>query len=188
MKEDTGFIARLLIPAVGLSCASAGCSTTSARRASQFSCDLTPAADTGMADISVERANALLDPGGGHVYLDVRTIPEFIEGHPAGALNIPVFVRDADSGTMTLNADFLRVIKAKIATDQPVIVGCRSGRRSAKATKFMMDAGYEHVHNMLGGFYGARDTTGTIITPGWLELGYEIEKGDVAGRAPSDDP
>lgn len=188
MKEDTRFIARLLIPAVGLSCVSAGCSTTSARRASQFSCDLTAAPETGMADILVEEARMLLGSDGGHVYLDVRTVPEFIEGHPPGALNIPVFVHDADSGTMTLNANFLHGVKTKIATDQPVVVGCRSGRRSAQATKLMMDAGYEHVHNMLGGFHGARDATGAIITPGWLELGYEIEKGDVDGRAPSDNP
>lgn len=83
---------------------------------------------------------------------------------------------------MTLNADFLRVVKATIPVDKPVIVGCRSGRRSAKAVQLMMDAGYRHVHNMLGGFDGARDATGAIITPGWSKLGYEIEKGDGGQR------
>ena len=44
----------------------------------------------------------------GWVYLDVRSVPEFDQGHPAGALNIPLL--HVQGGRMAPNADFQRVL------------------------------------------------------------------------------
>jgi len=40
---------------------------------------------------------------------------------------------------------------AEIPKDKDIVMVCRSGGRSLKATYFLMNAGYEHVSNMDGG-------------------------------------
>jgi rhodanese-related sulfurtransferase len=47
----------------------------------------------------------------GYVYLDVRSVPEFEQGHPAGAYNAPV-VHMGPMGSQP-NADFLPVIERR---------------------------------------------------------------------------
>lgn len=71
--------------------------------------------------------------------LDVRTPEEFASGHIAGALNIPV--------------DDLPVRLEEIAgyRSAPVIVYCRSGRRSLVASQILVKAGFRDVTNMTGG-------------------------------------
>ena len=66
--------------------------------------------------------------------VDVRTPAEFHISHYPGAKNIP-----------------LSDIEARIldfgAKEQPIIVYCRSGRRSGIAKKFLENAGYTQVKN-----------------------------------------
>jgi len=65
----------------------------------------------------------------GAVLLDVRTPEEFAIGHIDGALNIPI--------------DDLGARIAELADkDNPVIVYCRSGSRSAQAAKTLEKAGF----------------------------------------------
>lgn len=66
----------------------------------------------------------------GALLLDVRTPEEFADRHLDGAVNIPV---------QELGAR-VRELGAK---DRPVVVYCRSGARSASATKLLKNAGYE---------------------------------------------
>jgi len=112
----------------------------------------------------------------GHRYLDVRTEAEFIAGHPATAVNVPVFVRDAASGQMAPNPDFLAVVERHFPKDADVVVGCMSGMRSQRAAEMMANAGYVNLHNMQGGFGGARDQSGRTVTSGWAESGLPVCK------------
>jgi rhodanese-related sulfurtransferase len=132
--------------------------------------------------INPEEAKKLLDSDSSYVYLDVRTPAEFQAGRPTGAINIPVAEMNPVSGSMELNPKFMDVVTAHIGKEAKVIVGCRSGARSAAAQELMHQAGYTDTSNMLGGFGGKSDATGQVITEGWSTLGYPTERGD-AGDA-----
>ncbi len=69
----------------------------------------------------------------GATLLDVRTPGEFAGGHLEGALNIPI-------------AD-LEGRLDEVPSDQPVVVYCRSGARSAAAASTLRDRGYQ-VHDL----------------------------------------
>ena len=109
----------------------------------------------------------------GWVYLDVRSIPEFDQGHPAGASNIPL--NHFQGGRMAPNPDFQRVVEATFAKDAKIVVGCKTGVRSLHAAGVMQAAGYTDVVDMRGGFHGERDNMGRATVPGWLEAGLPTE-------------
>jgi rhodanese-related sulfurtransferase len=109
----------------------------------------------------------------GWAYLDVRSIPEFEQGHPAGAANIPLL--HFQGGRMAPNPDFQRVVEASFAKDAKVVVGCKSGGRSMQAAALMQAAGYTNVVDMRGGFHGERDNLGRVSVPGWAEAGLPVE-------------
>lgn len=117
-------------------------------------------------------AKQLMDQG--RRYIDVRTEEEFAHGHPAGAVNIPVAGPDPATGQMALNPQFVAVVGAHFAKDAPIIVGCASGMRSQRAAEMLADAGYTSVTNMQGGFGGARDHAGRVVTPGWADAGLPV--------------
>jgi len=124
----------------------------------------------------------LLDSDSGYIYLDVRTVEEFAAGHVPGAWNIPVLVRDGASSGLTTNDRFLPVVKANLSKGDRLVVGCRSGKRSAKAVQLMRQAGFTHLINMAGGFAGAKDEAGGVAVPGWSMLKYPTERGDGGNR------
>ena len=128
------------------------------------------------ANITPQKAKALLDANDGYVYLDVRTVAEFTAGHVPGSWNIPVLVV-TESGRRVSNADFLAIAQAALPKNAKIIVGCRSGSRSKRAQGMMKSAGYAHLSNMLGGFVGKNNW------PGWSSLGYPIEAGDGGGNS-----
>lgn len=66
---------------------------------------------------------------GGALLLDVRTPAEFASGHLDGAVNIPVQELSARAG--------------EVARGRPVVVYCRSGRRSADAKRILEARGHE---------------------------------------------
>src|SRR5262252_6993513 len=72
-----------------------------------------------------KEAAALLEEG--WAYLDVRSIPEFEQGHPAGAANIPLL--HFQNGRMAPNPDFTRVVEATFPKDAKIVVGCKVGGR-----------------------------------------------------------
>ena len=71
--------------------------------------------------------------------VDVRTPKEFEEIRIANAQNI-------DFQSPTFDEDITKLDKNK-----PVILYCRSGRRSAKCGKKLKDAGFEKVYDLEGG-------------------------------------
>ncbi len=110
-----------------------------------------------------------------YLYIDVRSIAEFEAGHPDPAVNIPVLHVDENTGQMVLNDDFVEVVQAHFQTDSKLVMGCRSGQRSAHAAMMLEQNGYETVVNMAYGFVG--DQMGN---PGWQALGLpsSVENGE----------
>ncbi len=107
------------------------------------------------------------------VYLDVRTESEFAQGHPEGAINIPVvFIKGP--GQMELNEDFLPVAEKVVPRDKALVVGCMSGGRSQRACEMLEQAGYTDLTNVRGGFGGARDSEGKIVVKGWRDAGLPV--------------
>ncbi|MCT4596908.1 MAG: rhodanese-like domain-containing protein [Vallitalea sp.] len=74
----------------------------------------------------------------GNIILDVRTQEEYNQGHIEGAKLLPV-----DS----ISAGKLEDLPNK---DQIILVYCRSGNRSATATKALVNAGYTNVYDFGG--------------------------------------
>jgi rhodanese-related sulfurtransferase len=85
------------------------------------------------------------------VYLDVRTEGEFAQGHPAGAINVPVMLIKGP-GQMEPNPDFIPVVEKVVPNHTKLVVGCQSGRRSQRACELLEAAGYTDLTNMQGGF------------------------------------
>jgi rhodanese-related sulfurtransferase len=122
----------------------------------------------------------------GYTYVDVRSVPEFEAGHPAGATNVPLLNRDPRSGQMTPNPEFLDVMRASFPADAKLLIGCQVGGRSAQAAQILAGSGFSDVSNVLGGYGGARDqTTGGTLHEGWSQAGLPIET-DAPGRTYAD--
>jgi phage shock protein E len=79
------------------------------------------------------KAHALVQAGAR--LLDVRTPSEFATGHLAGAINIPL-------------DDLPRRVDELKGKEAPVVVYCRSGARSAAATRVLKSKGLVDVHDL----------------------------------------
>jgi rhodanese-related sulfurtransferase len=108
----------------------------------------------------------------GAVYLDVRSIPEFDQGHPAGAFNVPLLHLDPATGQMRPNPDFLPVVRANFPPETQMVVGCKMGGRSQQACELLSNAGYHDVANVLGGFSGAPQ----MGHKGWAQEGLPVDQ------------
>lgn len=131
--------------------------------------------DNVQRDITPLEARDLM-AGERYVYLDVRTVAEYQEGHPSSAWNVPVLETNA-AGEMAENPEFLRVVEATFSKDTPLLVGCRSGGRSSLAAQMLQQAGYKRVYNIMGGYAGGRTPAGQELK-GWSQLGYPVDRDD----------
>ena len=84
--------------------------------------------------------------------IDVREPMEFAGGHIAGSLTIPLPELQGRLG--------------ELPDDQPLVVVCHAGSRSALATQQLLKAGRERVANLRGGL--AR----------WADEGYPLSGTD----------
>lgn len=75
----------------------------------------------------------------GALVVDVRTPEEFATGHLPNAINIPY------------EQIVTELAKHNIAKDSPMVLYCRSGRRSTIAIEALSAAGFNHLYN--GGGY-----------------------------------
>ncbi|MFD2161744.1 rhodanese-like domain-containing protein [Paradesertivirga mongoliensis] len=89
-----------------------------------------------MEEITVEELKRKIDNGEDFQLIDVRETFEY-EVSNLGGENIPL------SGIM-IESD-------KIATDKPVIIQCRSGKRSAAAIAQLQTLGFDNLYNLEGG-------------------------------------
>lgn len=93
------------------------------------------------------------------VLLDVRSIPEYVAGHPNKALHVP-YPRIHPSVDQTLSAEekatlLVEGVKAAVPNlDTPLLVLCRTGSRSIAASNILTEAGYTEVRNIWEGFEG----------------------------------
>jgi rhodanese-related sulfurtransferase len=126
-------------------------------------------------NINPQQANEMLQREPGAVYIDVRTEYEFEGGHIPGAVNIPVATPDPATRKMVPNPDFLSVVEKNFNKNKKLIVGCQAGGRSRFAGEMMDQAGFTDISNMEGGFGGARDPMGRLVTPGWTQANLPIE-------------
>jgi rhodanese-related sulfurtransferase len=130
--------------------------------------------------VSPEEAKALMDHEG-YVYLDVRSIPEFEAGHPAGAFNIPI--AHMTPAGMRPNAGFLAEVAAAFPKDTKLVVGCKMGGRSLRAAQVLIQSGYQQVVDQRAGFDGARNSFGQLQEPGWRRIGLDVALEPEPGRS-----
>ena len=123
--------------------------------------------------VSPEEAQRLLSQG--YTYVDVRSESEFVEGHPPGALNIPL--QRAMGDRLVDNPDFMDIVSRRFRTTDPLVLGCRSGGRSHLAAMRLRQAGFSQLVELRHGFHGARDAFGRRLS-GWLSSGLPVESGD----------
>ena len=71
-----------------------------------------------------------------HLLIDVRTTEEFASGHIHGAVNIPV--------------EELQDRLSEVSGDEPIVVYCHSGNRSAQAARILTQAGYTDLYDLGG--------------------------------------
>ena len=129
--------------------------------------------------VSPEEADSLVREHD-HAYVDVRSIPEFEAGHPAGAYNIPLMHKTAAG--MQPNPDFVSDVEAHFGKDDKLVLGCRSGGRSLRAAQMLLAAGFTHVVDQRAGWDGARDAFGQLQEPGWEAAGLPTATTATPGR------
>lgn len=84
--------------------------------------------------------------GAGVRFIDVREPDEYTGplGHLPGAELVPLGTLEAAS--------------ASWAREQPLLLICRSGGRSAKAAQALAQRGFRHLYNLAGGMLAVRET------------------------------
>lgn len=102
------------------------------------------------AEVSVQKAAELRNQG--VFVLDVREPDEWAQAHIPGATLIPL-------GELQARVN-------ELPKDQPVLVYCRSGNRSATGRDILKAAGFENVTSMAGGINQ------------WMAAGYETVSGE----------
>jgi len=88
--------------------------------------------------VTPKEAKERLDSEDEIILLDVRTKQEYNSGHIEDSILIPV---------SDLKEDAEDVLKDK---ETPIIIYCRSGNRSATASKILLDLGYKKVYDLGG--------------------------------------
>ncbi len=73
--------------------------------------------------------------------IDVRTATEFQSGHIKSAKNIDFF-----------NFSNFKKSFEMMDKDQPVFIYCRSGARSQKAARKLVDMGFSNIYDLKGGY------------------------------------
>ncbi len=92
--------------------------------------------------VTAEVLQARMAAGEDLLVLDVRSADEYAAGHVPGAINVP-------HGELTPSHAAVRAWK-----ERPVVVYCRSGRRSAIAIDVLEQAGFRRVQHLDGDMLG----------------------------------
>ncbi len=88
--------------------------------------------------IKPEDAKKMLESENPPALIDVREPDEFASGHIPNAVDVPL--GDVING----------VIRLGIPKDQPIMVYCRTGRRSSEAASKLQGAGYQKIYDLGG--------------------------------------
>jgi rhodanese-related sulfurtransferase len=109
-----------------------------------------------MKHLLPKEAFELLQKSPDALFIDVRSEMEFLfVGHPKDALHVAW----NDGPDWDINPHFVGEVRKLIgsADDRPVVLICRSGKRSAEAGEALLKAGVKHVYNVTHGFEGDID-------------------------------
>jgi len=96
-----------------------------------------PTMATGYTDVAVSDARTMVESKPSLVILDVRNQSEYYLGHIRNAKLIPVWDLSARLNELNVSDE--------------ILVYCEVGARSAAASQTLVDDGFLHVYNMLGG-------------------------------------
>ena len=101
--------------------------------------DLITEAKGRIKEVTTDDVRAARQRGESPVLLDVREPNETGLGRAQGAVVIPRGMLESS-------------IEARVPRDQPVVIYCASGNRSALAADTLQQMGYENVASLRGGF------------------------------------
>jgi len=117
------------------------------------------------------------------VIIDVRSSMEFLfVGHPKGAVHIPWIDEPDWEINPTFVADVRKMLLGGVATTSekgsvPVVLICRSGKRSRDAGQLLLDAGLQNIYTVGEGFEGELDENHQRSTlGGWRFHGLPWEQ------------
>lgn len=122
--------------------------------------------ETQVRGLSPQAAWELLQGNPRAILVDVRSNMEYLfVGHPVGAIHVPWI----DEPDWQINPHFVTQIRKLLlggvcAADgdiscAPVVLICRSGKRSLEAGKLLVKNGFNEVYNVDEGFEGDLDTS-----------------------------
>ena len=113
--------------------------------------------------LSPTEAWELLEKNPSAVIIDVRSSMEFLfVGHAKGSVHVPWI----DAPDWTVNPHFITEVRKVMlggvglgehASDAPVVLICRSGKRSLEAGKLLIENNFAEVYNVEEGFEGELD-------------------------------
>ena len=137
----------------------------------------------GVTSLTPQEAYQMLHDNPRAVFIDVRSSMEFLfVGHPTGAVNVPWI----DGPEWVVDPHFAARVRQVLLggvglhheDDAPVVLICRSGKRSMEAGELLIAEGFLAIYNVLEGFEGElnenhqRNTLG-----GWRFHGLPWEQG-----------
>ncbi|MEQ8288464.1 MAG: rhodanese-like domain-containing protein [Gammaproteobacteria bacterium] len=127
-----------------------------------------------MKEVNPPEAYALLQQNDQAVLVDVRSTMEFeYVGHPPEALHVaikePPGWETRDEFVNELKSALQERFKTDVGLEQrPLLMMCRSGKRSELAANMAAEAGFTDVYNIMEGFEGDKDANGHRNTiNGW---------------------
>jgi len=114
--------------------------------------------------ISCRQAFGLLQEEPRAVLIDIRSTMEFLfVGHPKGSVHVPWI----DEPEWDINPHFVTEVRklmlgGAVCAESaggcaPIILICRSGKRSVEAGRMLIDAGFADVYHIDEGFEGELD-------------------------------
>ena len=133
-----------------------------------------------LGELTPQQAWQLIQDDPRSILVDIRSTMEYLfVGHPKGAVHIPWI----DEPEWTENPHFVTDIRklvlggAVCTMDDgcaPVILICRSGKRSLEAGKALLDASFTRVYHVAEGFEGDLNPLGHRGTiNGWKFRGLD---------------
>ena len=76
---------------------------------------------------------------------------------------------------MTPNPEFVSMMEKLYPKDAALVLGCKSGVRSAKAAALLEAAGFSKLADVKSGFDGVRDAFGQVTEKGWAAASLPVE-------------
>ena len=136
-----------------------------------------------LAGLAPRQAHQMLHDDPRAVLVDIRSTMEFLfVGHPKGAVHVAWI----DEPDWVVNPHFVTEVRKVMLggvgldehnTDAPVLLICRSGKRSLEAGNLLIDNGFAEVYNIEEGFEGELDEAHhRSTTGGWRFHGLPWEQ------------